>query len=111
MVINLKAILAIIAPSTKTCSYTHIHTFCLFLNCALQTKVEVKEEKKRKEKTNDYFTNLNMDPALSGYIKHFLEGDMTIGSKRGEHTDITLPGNQARCEDHDSMTQEISRQL
>ena len=50
-------------------------------------------EKKQKEATNDWLTNLNMDPALSGYIKHMLDGDMSIGSKRGEHTDITLPGN------------------
>ena len=53
----------------------------------------MKMEKKQKEATNDWLTNLNMDPALSGYIKHMLDGDMSIGSKRGEHTDITLPGN------------------
>lgn len=49
-------------------------------------------DKKKKEATNDYLTNLNLDPALSGYIKHILDGDMTIGSKRGEQSDITLPG-------------------
>lgn len=51
-------------------------------------------KKKEQVKNNDFLTNLNMDPALSGYIKHFLDGDMTIGSKRGEQSDITLPGKQ-----------------
>jgi len=61
----------------------------LFLQGADAARASAAEKKK----AMDYLTNLNMDPALSGYITHFLEKDSnTLGSKRGETSDICLPG-------------------
>ena len=64
----------------------------LFECSAFQPTATERVSEGEKKKTHNYLTNLNPDPALTGYICHFLEGDMTIGNKRGEKSDICLSG-------------------
>lgn len=66
----------------------------MYLFTEMQPQAAAKATEAEKQKTHNYLTNLNMDPALSGYIRHFLEGDMSIGNKRGDPSDICLPGEQ-----------------